>query len=84
MLKAQLRMYFVLSRRKGMCMNNNRRKVGLSIVILTLLLLPALYALIFLGAYWDPTSNMSNIPVAVVNNDKGCKFRDISSTCTEI
>lgn len=49
----------------------NKKIVKQSIVIFTLLLVPALYALIFLGAYWNPTGHMSDIPVAVVNNDKG-------------
>lgn len=49
----------------------NKKIVTQSIVILTLLLVPALYALIFLGAYWNPTGHMADIPVAVVNNDAG-------------
>jgi len=48
-----------------------KRIVLQSIIIFTLLLVPALYALLFLGAYWNPTSHMSNIPIAIVNNDKG-------------
>jgi putative membrane protein len=48
-----------------------KRTITQIIVIFTLLLVPALYALIFLGAYWNPTGKMSNIPVAVVNCDQG-------------
>jgi putative membrane protein len=48
-----------------------KRIVAQSVVIFTLLLVPAFYALIFLGAYWNPISHMSDIPVAVVNNDEG-------------
>lgn len=47
------------------------RKTMQIIVITTLILIPALYAFIFLGAYWNPAAGMSNIPVAVVNNDAG-------------
>lgn len=49
----------------------NKKKVTQSMVILILLLVPALYALIFLGAYWNPEGHMSDIPIAVVNNDTG-------------
>ncbi len=48
-----------------------KRKIGQAVIIFTLLLVPALYALIFLGAYWNPASHMTNIPVAVVNCDRG-------------
>jgi putative membrane protein len=49
----------------------NKKIVTQSAVIITLLLVPALYALIFLGAYWNPIGHMSDIPVAVVNSDEG-------------
>lgn len=49
----------------------NKKIATQSIVIITLLLVPAFYALIFLGAYWNPTGHMSDIPVAVVNSDDG-------------
>lgn len=48
-----------------------KKIVTQSIVIFTLLLVPALYALIFLGAYWNPISHTSDIPIAVVNSDEG-------------
>lgn len=65
---------------KIVCTENNavqngeklkKKIVAQSIVIFTLLLVPAFYALIFLGAYWNPISHMSDIPVAVVNSDEG-------------
>jgi|GEM_PF-3457183 putative membrane protein len=34
-------------------------------------LIPAFYAFIFLYAYWEPTDHLSNISIAVVNDDKG-------------
>ncbi len=40
-------------------------------VVVLVSLIPALYAFLFLYAYWDPASHLSNISVAVVNNDKG-------------
>lgn len=34
-------------------------------------LIPALYAFLFLYAYWDPADHLSDVSIAVVNNDKG-------------
>lgn len=44
------------------------------IVILAICIIPALYAWINIKACWDPYSNTSTIPVAIVNEDKGTKF----------
>lgn len=49
-----------------------KRKLIMQIAVVTLIsLIPAFYAFIFLYAYWDPASHLSDISVAVVNNDKG-------------
>jgi putative membrane protein len=49
-----------------------KRKLIMQIAVVTLIsLIPAFYAFIFLYAYWDPTSHLSDISVAVVNNDIG-------------
>lgn len=48
-----------------------RKIIMQTIVIVLITLVPALYAFIFLYAYWDPASHLSEISVAVVNNDKG-------------
>lgn len=44
------------------------------IVVLAICIIPALYAWINIKACWDPYSNTSTIPVAIVNEDKGTKF----------
>ena len=44
------------------------------IVILAICIIPSLYAWINIKACWDPYSNTSTIPVAIVNEDKGTKF----------
>ncbi|MGG0462948.1 YhgE/Pip family protein [Priestia aryabhattai] len=41
------------------------------VVICGLLFVPLLYNVIFLSAYWDPYGKTDQIPVAVVNEDKG-------------
>ncbi|MBY6035046.1 YhgE/Pip domain-containing protein [Fictibacillus nanhaiensis] len=39
--------------------------------VITALLVPVVYGGILLSATWGPYDNLSNLPVAVVNNDKG-------------
>lgn len=41
----------------------------LSLFVITLV--PLLYGVLYLWAFWDPYKNMENVPVAVVNNDLG-------------
>ena len=45
------------------------------IVILVVLLIPFIYSYFYLKAYWNPygEGNIDNIPVAIVNEDKGDK-----------
>ncbi|TVV78403.1 DUF3533 domain-containing protein, partial [Streptococcus pneumoniae] len=37
-------------------------------------LIPALYNIIFLSSMWDPYGQLSDLPVAVVNNDKEASY----------
>ncbi|MBD3109078.1 YhgE/Pip domain-containing protein [Bacillus sp. AGMB 02131] len=46
-------------------------KKGMRIALITVLLVPFIYAAIMLTASWGPYDNLSNLPVAVVNEDKG-------------
>lgn len=48
----------------------------LRIKVLIVLILPALFAGIFLGSMWDPYGNAKNLKVAVINNDKPAKLYD--------
>jgi putative membrane protein len=47
---------------------NNRK---LLIPILAVLFIPILYSGMFLWAFWDPYEQLSDLPVAVINNDSG-------------
>lgn len=51
---------------------------ALLIVVLALCILPSLYAWFNIYASWDPYGNTGNIPIAVVNNDKGTTLSDKS------
>ena len=42
----------------------------MKIVLIAIILIPSLYACIFLGSMWDPYGNTGNIPVALVNQDQ--------------
>ena len=46
------------------------KKPTFIIVMLGISLIPALYNIIFLSSMWDPYGQLSDLPVAVVNNDK--------------
>ena len=46
------------------------------LVVGALCILPSLYAWFNIKASWDPYGNTGNIPVAVVNNDKGNTLRN--------
>lgn len=39
-------------------------------IIIVLMLIPTLYNLIFLSSMWDPYAKLSDLSVAVVNQDK--------------
>lgn len=44
------------------------------ISLIAILLVPVLYAGMFLWAFWDPYGKMDELPVAIVNNDTGADF----------
>ncbi|GHH98537.1 hypothetical protein AM1BK_20800 [Neobacillus kokaensis] len=46
------------------------------IPIIAVLFIPVLYAGLFLWAFWDPYGKMDELPVAIVNNDKGAVMDD--------
>lgn len=46
----------------------------LLIPIIAVLFIPVLYSGMFLWAFWDPYDHLQDLPVAVVNEDKGASF----------
>lgn len=48
------------------------KKVLISICVIALI--PLLYSSMFLWAFWDPYGKLNELPVAVVNMDKGANF----------
>ena len=50
------------------------KKPAFIIVMIGISLIPALYNIIFLSSMWDPYGQVSDLPVAVVNNDKEASY----------
>ena len=50
------------------------KKPNFIIVMIGISLIPALYNVIFLSSMWDPYGQLSDLPVAVVNNDKDASY----------
>lgn len=51
--------------------SNTFRNRFIRIMVIATIILPMLYSLCFLGAFWDPYGKLSKLPVAIVNLDKG-------------
>ena len=50
------------------------KKPTFIIVMIGISLIPALYNIIFLSSMWDPYGQLSDLPVAVINNDKEASY----------
>ncbi len=46
----------------------------LLIPLIAVMLVPILYSGMFLWAFWDPYDRLADMPVAIINNDKGADF----------
>lgn len=46
----------------------------LLLVVVAIILIPVIYAGLFLKSMWDPYGSVSNLPVAVVNNDQPVEY----------
>ncbi|MBP1756088.1 MAG: yhgE [Firmicutes bacterium] len=58
-------------------MKHNVKKTIIRIVVVAaVIIIPLLYSYLYLGAFWDPYSRLEDLPVAVVNNDKGAMIND--------
>ena len=53
-----------------------QRHRKLAVAAVGLLFVPALYALIYLWAMWDPASHTRTLPAGLVNLDTGARYRD--------
>ena len=46
----------------------------LLLVVVAIILIPVIYAGLFLKSMWDPYGSVSNLPVAVVNDDQPVEY----------
>lgn len=46
----------------------------LVVVVMAIIIIPVIYAGLFLKSMWDPYGSLDNLPVAVVNNDKSVEY----------
>ncbi len=53
-----------------------RRHPKLAVAAVGLLFVPALYALIYLWAMWDPAAQTRDLPAGLVNLDVGARYRE--------
>jgi len=44
------------------------------IVVIAIIVIPIIYAGLFLKSMWDPYGSVDNLPVAVVNEDKPVEY----------
>jgi putative membrane protein len=51
------------------------RSPALLLAAVAVVLIPALYVLIYLSSVWDPAARTGNLPVAIVNLDQGLVYR---------
>ena len=55
---------------------NIAKSIWLKIVLCAIMIIPMIYACVFLGSMWDPYGKTDQLPVAVVNNDKEVEYND--------
>lgn len=58
-------------------MSVNHKKTNVimkTAIIIGVLVIPLLYSYFYLNAFWDPYARLNDVPVAVVNLDKGAKI----------
>lgn len=54
----------------------NKKNFRNSILVIGVVVIPLLYSLFYLKAFWDPYNTLKNLPVAVVNEDTGASISD--------
>lgn len=50
------------------------RNKAVIIPVIAVMLVPLLYSVLFLGAFWDPYEKLDQVPVAIVNEDTGAEL----------
>ena len=56
---------------ESLTMSKRKSRLINIVILVAVVILPLAYSLFYLGAFWDPYGKLSDLPVAVVNEDKG-------------
>lgn len=48
-----------------------KNKIMKPLIVIGVIIIPLMYSFFYLKAFWDPYSNLTGIPIALVNEDKG-------------
>ena len=54
----------------------NKSSIVKAVVVIGIVLIPLMYSFFYLNAFWDPYARLNELPVAVVNNDKGTSINN--------
>ena len=63
--------YLIMEISEGGLNLSNFKSIKKYAVIVAIVILPLVYSYFYLDAFWDPYSKLEDLPVAVVNQDKG-------------
>ena len=62
-----------------MSVKNKKTNILLKVIIIIgVLIIPLMYSYFYLSAFWDPYARLDDVPVAVVNLDKGAQINNES------
>jgi putative membrane protein len=50
---------------------STKKKIIRAAVIIGVIIIPLMYSFFYLSAFWDPYKKLNQLPIALVNNDKG-------------
>ena len=66
-------------------MKNNKNSKFKYVVLIAVLFIPFMYSFFYLKAYWNPygKGNIDNLPVAIVNEDKGKRGSELINQIKE-
>ncbi|MBD8498346.1 YhgE/Pip family protein [Paenibacillus arenosi] len=53
---------------------NILRNPKVLVPVIAVMMIPVMYSALFLGTFWDPYGKMKDLPVAIVNEDKGAEL----------
>lgn len=59
-------------------MIKNKKLIKNLVIIFGIIIIPLIYSLFYLKAFWDPYGNLDKLPVAIVDKDNGAQINSIN------